>query len=48
MGNNGGVQLIEVGQLPDKAATRYRLEWFASMKVQEPWHAAKLANVKVG
>jgi len=48
MGDQGGVKITDIGELPDKDARRERISWYASMKVEEPWHVAAITNVKVG
>lgn len=42
MGDNAGIRIEEVGPLETKNAYRYRIKWYASMKVHEPWQVAKI------
>lgn len=45
MGRAGGVQIENVGRLPDVAATRFRLTWSVSIKVQNLWDVAKIEGI---
>ncbi len=44
-GENVGVSIEEVGKLENKAATRYRVKWFAGFYVHSTWHVAKIEGV---
>jgi len=45
MGRAGGVQIENIGRLPDVAATRFRLTWSVSMKVSNVWDVAKIEGI---
>ena len=42
MGDSAGIKIEEIGPLETKNAYRYRVKWYASMKVHEPWQVAKI------
>lgn len=42
MGDSAGIKIEEIGPLENKNAYRYRIKWYASMKVHEPWQVAKI------
>lgn len=45
MGRAGGVAIENIGKLPDVAATRFRLSWAVSIKVQNKWDVARISGI---
>jgi HK97 family phage major capsid protein len=47
-GPSAGISYQEIGQAPDKDATRYRFKWYCGLTVMSPYAVARISNVKVG
>jgi len=46
-GSTAGISYQEIGQAPDKDATRYRFRWYCGLTVMSPYAVARINNVKV-
>jgi len=47
-GSTAGISYQEIGQAPDKDATRYRFRWYCGLTVMSPYAIGRINNVKVG